>query len=203
MGNAHGHVINDTEERYRIFSFNFGDEIRHEPAHVYDIFPFQTMPVSAEMCPVRGLIVSTGVGNSGKHLVLKPNETIKISTILKEGDDNPAYEEAKHVMAQAASTNLPSAQARERYVRVYNSLKEEASIAQKKFNRRPVQVFQQGLVEVVQSSIQEEEAMRMQQTSSSLSESDKTQNTSSTATENPAIVTPFKKESNETKKDEK
>ena len=167
MGNAHGHVINDTEERYRILSFNFGDEIRHEPANVYDIEPFQTIPVSAEMCPVRGQIVSTGVGNSGKHLVLKPNETVKVSTLLKDGDDNPAYEEAKHVMAQAASTNLPSAQAKERYVSTYNSLKEEASKAQKKYNRRPVRVFQQGVVEAIQSSIQQEETIRMQQKSSS------------------------------------
>lgn len=199
MGNAHGHVINDTEERYRILSFNFGDEIRHEPAHVYDIEPFQTIPVSAEMCPVRGLIVSTGVANSGKHIVLKPNEFVKISTLLKDGDDNPVYEEAKHVMAQAASSNLPSAEARERYVSVFNRLKEEAREAQKKYNRRPVRVFQQGVMEAVQSSIQQAETMRIQEKSSS--EPTKTPSTANKATENAAIVTPSKKESNEKKKD--
>lgn len=159
MGNAHGHVINDTEERHRILTFNYGDEIRHEPANVYDIPPFQTVAVSAEMCPIRGLVVATGVAKSGKHHVLPHNGAIKISTLLREGDDNPAYQEAKQAIAQASGTNLPAVEARERYTSVDNDLREKARTAQKKYNRKPKRVFQDGVVEAIQSSLQASESI--------------------------------------------
>lgn len=158
MGNVHGHVINDTEEKHRILTFNFGDEIRHEPANVYDIFPFQTVPVSAEMCPVRGMIVSTGVAKTGKHCVLLPNESIKISDILRQGDDNPAYQEALKIMTRAACTNLPTEEAKERRASVVKSLMAEEQKAQKKYNRKPVRVFKEGVVETIQSSLQAAES---------------------------------------------
>lgn len=91
MGNAHGSVINDTDQRHRILTFNFYDEIRHEPKHLYDLEPFQTSSVFADACPVRGLIVATGVAKSGKHHVLKRGATIKISELLRNGDSNPGY----------------------------------------------------------------------------------------------------------------
>lgn len=155
MGNAHGHVINDTEYRHRILSFNYGDEIRHEPVHVYDIEPYQTCTVSAEMCPIRGLVVSTGVAKSGKHAILKYDGTIKISTLLREGNDNPAYEDAKQAIAVASCANLTREEKMERYTRVENELKEEAKKAQKKYNRKPIRRFRQDVVEAVPSQSQE------------------------------------------------
>jgi len=155
MGNAHGHVINDTEERHRILTFNYGDEIRHEPANVYDIEPFQTVAVSAEMCPIRGLIVATGIAKSGRHCIVKHDDTIKISVLLRKGNDNPAYEVAVKAIAQASCTNIPTAQVKERYNSVQNGLREEARKAERKYNRKPVRVYQDGVVlEAIQSSLQ-------------------------------------------------
>lgn len=152
MGNAHAHVINDTEFRYRILTFNYGDEIRHKPANVYDIEPFQTCTVYAEMCPIRGLVVATGVAKTGKHAVLQQEGFMKISTLLEEGDDNPAYEEAKQAIATASCTNLPAVEVTDRYTSVENDLKQEEAAARKKYNKKPKRVFRDTQVQTIPTS---------------------------------------------------
>lgn len=90
MGNAAGKVHNDTQGTVTIYVFNYADALRYTPAQTWKLSPGQTADVEAAPHG-SGLIVATDLKNNGSHYALGNGQTVKVSTMLRDGDSNPFY----------------------------------------------------------------------------------------------------------------
>ncbi len=100
MGNANGHVTNDTDAAVEIFVFNYADAYRTYPFATHTIQPNQTVKVEAAAHD-SGLIVATGRNQGGRHSVLRNGDTVSVSHIMAHGDNNPSHDSAHQAVMGA------------------------------------------------------------------------------------------------------
>mmetsp|Transcript_1262 Transcript_1262/g.1670 ORF Transcript_1262/g.1670 Transcript_1262/m.1670 type:complete len:125 (-) Transcript_1262:219-593(-) len=93
MGNANGHIRNDTESTVKIYSFNYADAYRTVPFGTYELGPVETCKVEAA-ADDRGLIVATGKNQGGRHHHLANGTTLTFSYVQCHGDGNPSHDQA-------------------------------------------------------------------------------------------------------------
>jgi hypothetical protein len=93
MGNAGARITNDTNDSVMIYVFNYADAIRSVPRSEHILQAGESIDVEAAAHD-SGLIVATGKEKQGKHMAVRNNTELKISILLKHGDDNPSHGQA-------------------------------------------------------------------------------------------------------------
>ncbi len=93
MGNANGHIHNDTDTTVVMYSYNYSDAYRTVPFGTYTIQPRATQEFEAA-ADARGLIVATGKHQAGKHHHLANGTTLSVTHVVNHGDGNPSHDSA-------------------------------------------------------------------------------------------------------------